>query len=247
MKKISELEALCQVTANHRCGYLSDQKARIQFIPLSAVTDEGQFSFLNEHGYRRSGNYIYRPVCQACSSCIPLRVLSKQFTPSHSQQRCWKKNQDLSVCCTKPYLNEERYQLYEKYINTRHRGGEMFPPSAEQFVDFLCESPQWCNFYEFRNKKGELLAITAVDHLYKGIAPIYTFFDAGSTSIKRSLGTFCILWLINYAKCNDIPYVYLGYWIKQCKKMVYKIKFKPCELLIQGQWCLSSQTSICDN
>lgn len=247
MKKSSDLESMCHVTPVHQCGYLPGEKACVQFIPLSVLADKAQFSFLNRSGYRRSGDYLYRPACQQCSACTPLRTISKQFIPSRSQQRCWKKNLDLSGSCTKAGLNQERYRLYEKYINIRHNDGEMFPPSVEQFTDFLCEGSKWCSFYEFRNKDKELLAVTVVDHLQEGIAPLYTFFDPDAALTQRGLGTFCVLWLINYAKHHDISYVYLGYWIEKCRKMVYKTKFKPYELLIQGQWCLPSQSDSCDD
>lgn len=239
MIKSSYLETIGQITPAHQCGYLPAEKACVRFIPLSVLIDEKLFSLLNENGYRRSGAYLYKPVCEACSACIPLRIRSMQFMPSRSQQRCWKKNQDLLVSSVKPGLNQERYALYKKYITLRHYNGEMYPPTVEQFTDFLCEKSRWCHFYEFRNTEKKLLAVSVVDHLCKAIAPLYTFFDPALN--HRGLGTFCVLWLINYAKLHDLSYVYLGYWIKQCQKMAYKTKFKPYELFIKGHWCIPLQ------
>lgn len=230
---------ICNKTPVHPCGYLPQKQAVTRFMPMGRVKDQKQFTQLNAAGFRRSGDYVYRPACPTCSACVPLRINSSSFIPNKSQKRCWKKNVDLSVSPEKAGFTKERYTLYEQYIHSRHADGDMFPPSKQQFIDFLCEGTSWCRFHEFRDTEGQLVAVTVVDHLTNGIAPIYTFFNPALS--KRGLGTYSILWLIEYTKDCQLFYVYLGYWIKKCGKMSYKCKFRPYELLRQGLWVQSKE------
>ena len=234
MKNLIRHQLACTKTPPHTCGYLPYKQATIGFIPLKQIETREHFTQLSADGFRRSGDYLYRPACDSCNACIPLRVLSQTFTPSKSQKRCWARNNDLEVSQENVGFTEERYTLYEKYIHSRHSDGDMFPPSKQQFLDFLCEGTKWCYLYEFREANGNLVAVTVVDHINNGIAPIYTFFSPEQPN--RSLGTYSVLWLIRYANSHHMPYVYLGYWIEKCKKMSYKCKFRPYELLKQGQW-----------
>jgi len=221
-------------TPIHTCGYLPEQQATIKFIPLDQVTNQALFTQLNAAGYRRSGDFIYRPSCIHCKACTPIRIKVSDFKRSKSQKRCWNKNKDIIVTKQKSEFTKEHYALYHHYIHTRHATGGMFPPSKEQFTDFLCEGNKWCSFFEFRLLDNTLVAVSVVDHLTHGIAPIYTFFSP--TFSHRSLGSFCILWLIDYSNQHSLDYIYLGYWIKKCDKMSYKCKFCPYELLKDGKW-----------
>ncbi|MDP1045215.1 hypothetical protein Q6332_29610, partial [Klebsiella pneumoniae] len=63
---------------------------------------------------------------------------------------------------------------------------------------------------------------------------VYTFYEP--TEERRSLGRFAILWQIGEALRLELEAVYLGYWIKNCKKMNYKTQYRPIELLINQRW-----------
>lgn len=144
-----------------------------------------------------------------------------------------KKNNDLQCTLVPAEFNESYYQLYARYVELRHKDGDMYPPSREQFISFLVEGATDSWFLEIR-KDGELLALAAIDMLDDGLSAIYTVFNPAHES--RSLGTFAVLWQIEEAKKREQPHLYLGYWIKQCQKMNYKTRFKPMEAFHDGQW-----------
>lgn len=81
---------------------------------------------------------------------------------------------------------------------------------------------------------GELVGLAAVDLLDDGLSAIYTVFAPELE--HRSLGTFAVLWQIEEAKRRELPHLYLGYWIKECRKMNYKTRFQPIEALRDGHW-----------
>ena len=155
------------------------------------------------------------------------------FLPNRSQRRTIKRNQDIHIELCDSILSQDAYKLYSKYITLRHADGDMYPPTREQYESFLNNALTCTEYYKFKYK-GKLLAVSVIDVLNDGISAIYTFFDP---DIKdRSLGSYSILWQVEYAKALSLNYVYLGYWIKDCQKMSYKSLFKPLQLYKKGHW-----------
>lgn len=226
-------------TPEHECSYLEGKTAKTLFVDPQAEISNDTYSQLSDLGFRRSGKHIYRPHCDECQACISVRIPLPPFRLSKSQKRIISKNKDLVVKLCEPRFSQEYYALYSRYINERHRDGDMFPPSLEQFTSFLVEGQEKTRFIEFRTKIGELLAVSVVDFLNQGMSAIYTFFDPSHD--KRSLGSYCILWQLQYCAENRLNYLYLGYWVRQCRKMNYKISFRPIEFLIDGHWTLIEQ------
>lgn len=221
-------------TAEHPCSYLDDKEATTLFIDPDADLDSAMYSQLSDYGFRRSGSHVYKPSCQTCQACTPVRVPVETFMPSKSQQRCIKRNSDLNVNAVNAIDTDEHFQLYEKYINARHQDGDMFPAKKDEYLSFL--SPQFgiTQYLEFRDPQNTLVALAVTDKLHQGLSAIYTFFDPDQE--KRSLGVYAILAQIEWAKENKQSYLYLGYWIKQCRKMNYKTQYSPFQLLINNQW-----------
>ena len=79
-----------------------------------------------------------------------------------------------------------------------------------------------------------LRMVSILDELQDGLSSVYTFFDPDVKA--ASYGTFNILWQIDNCVKNDRPFLYLGYWIGQSRKMAYKINFQPLDGLIEGRW-----------
>ncbi len=232
MTQLTELQFYA--TPEHDCSYISDLKAKTLFIDPKSDIDQKVYSQLSELGFRRSGTHIYRPHCEDCKSCISIRIPAKSFRMSKSQRRIYNRNKDLIATKTPTHFSDEHYALYEKYINTRHKDGDMYPPSKDQFKSFLVDSKQQSYFIEFRTPDGELQAVSNMDQLEGSHSAVYTFYNPSEP--KRSLGTFAILWQLEEIKKSALSYLYLGYWVEECQKMKYKTSFRPLELLISGRW-----------
>lgn len=231
MTDLAELKLFA--THPHKCGYLPDQKSTTVFVDPNTEMDGTLYNALSDYGFRRSGLHVYRPHCQNCQACIPIRIPVSEFTYSKSQRRCRNQNKDLEIITVESIDTDEHYALYEKYIHQRHHDGDMFPPNRDQFRDFLCSAWGITRFIEFR-LEGKLIAVSVIDQLERGISALYAFFD--DNHHKRSLGVFNILHLISRAKSLGLPYIYLGYWIRDCQKMAYKIDYRPFQLFIDNTW-----------
>src|SRR5690606_22555658 len=178
-------------------------------------------------------SHLYRPQCALCQACISCRIPVDHFYPNRSQRRCWQRNQDLTISVVSNINTDEHYDLYADYIIRRHSDGDMFPPSQTQYEAFLTSEWGVTQYLEFRLKE-KLIGVAVCDRLDDGLSAVYTFYDPDQ--IRRSLGVFAILAQIDKARALGLPHLYLGYWIKQCEKMRYKIQYRPLELLINRRW-----------
>jgi len=220
-------------TYPHNCSYLPGEQATTLFVDPSTPIDARIYSQLSYIGFRRSGPHLYRPHCAACNACVPARVPVAGFKPNRSQRRILARNSDLQAEVADDISTDEHFALYSRYISGRHRDGDMYPPDREQFNSFLTREWGTTRFVEFRDAE-RLLAVAVLDRLENGVSAIYTFYDPAESS--RSLGSFVILWQIGLARELGLPAVYLGYWIRNCRKMNYKTRFRPIELLTNGHW-----------
>lgn len=217
----------------HQCGYLDNRLEQSAFVHPDCVLTSQVYSQLIEHGFRRSGDLVYKPLCRQCSACIPVRIVVDDFRPSRSQKRILR-NQALISENIKPAVFEQtHYDLYLKYQQARHSGGGMANSSSEEYINFLSSS--WCNttFIEY-HIKDRLVAVAIFDQLNRALSAVYTFFDPDFS--QYSLGNYAVLWQIQYAKKLQLPWLYLGYWIKDCQKMSYKNKFRPFQAFIGEEW-----------
>ncbi|MDT4290323.1 arginyltransferase [Methylomonas sp. MO1] len=227
--------------SGHACGYLDDRLARSGFVHPSVEMDTALYSQLIVQGFRRSGDHVYKPYCETCQACVPTRLPVQAFQPDRKQKRCIKRNEQTRIVVKDAEFDPRHFQLYQRYLNARHdKPGEDTETTPDDYIKFLGSS--WCDtmFVEFLIG-GQLAGVAVVDVVTDGLSAVYTFFDPDFADY--SPGVYAVCWQIETAKQLGLEYVYLGYWIKDCRKMRYKIDYQPLSGLIDGQWqAISKQT-----
>jgi len=217
----------------HPCSYLPGRTATSLFLDPRQPLDSRQYAGFMRLGFRRSGDLVYRPHCRACNACIPVRIPVGRFRPDRGQRRIWKRNQELSVIARPPLYSAEHFELYKRYQAARHPGGGMDDPDPKKYINFLASQHIHTVFYEIRLQK-KLLGVAITDILPDGLSAVYTFFDPDEK--RRALGVFAVLWQVAQAAERQLPWLYLGYWIKECSKMAYKGSYHPLEIFHNGRW-----------
>ncbi|MBS3935610.1 MAG: arginyltransferase [Sulfuritalea sp.] len=220
-------------TSPHGCSYLPGRVARSQVAAPSHLIDTATYGDLVRIGFRRSGMFTYRPWCDHCRECVPVRIPIADFQPNRSQRRALARHGRL-IPREQPLLfREEHYALYQRYQQARHWGCGMDDDSREQYAHFLLETQVDSHLVEFR--EGDLLrAVCIIDRLRTGLSSVYSFYEPDVPG--AGYGNYAILWQI--ARCRDLglPHLYLGYWIRDSRKMTYKSLFRPLEALRNGRW-----------
>lgn len=219
-----------------RCPYLPDQ-FEVKLVTELALGDAGRdLERLSDAGFRRSHQFVYKPLCPSCQACVPVRIPVDRFTPGRGQRRNLMANADVKAAVVPAAVTGEQFTLFARYLQARHADGDMADMDFDDYRSMVEDSPVDTRLVEFRLKvSNELVGACLTDWMSNGISAVYSFFDPRHA--RRGLGTFMILWLVQEAARQGLPFVYLGYWIAGSRKMAYKTRFRPLEALApNGRW-----------
>lgn len=226
------------ITAPQPCPYIEGRIERKLFTSLQIEHPELLNNALSGQGFRRSQNILYRPACADCQACMSVRIRVSDNKPSKNQKRVLKKNAHLERVASTPWATEQQYELFSKYLSTRHAKGGMADMDIFEFAAMVEETPVTSRVIEYHDNSKPpsetLSAVCLTDILDDGLSMVYSFFDPDRD--KSSLGTYMILDHIQVARAAGLPYVYLGYWVPGSPKMSYKEKFTPLEVMRRGRW-----------
>ena len=224
------------ITKPFPCSYLENHEEQLLMLVDSERHAHTYYPILLERGFRRSGDQVYRPHCEACQACQSLRIPILRFKKSRSQRRIVNKNKAFTIKISEQPKNEY-YNLYETYINIVHCDGAMFPASIKQYNEFINSTWNKPLFIEIYDQE-KLISVSVTDQVQtknsKAWSAFYCFYDPNYRS--HSLGKFAVLSQISLAKAHNVDWLYLGYYIKQCQKMNYKTQFIPHQRFINNEW-----------
>ena len=232
--KTSLPEQVYYVLAESACPYLPGRRERKLITEVSGADASHRYSLLSRAGFRRSHHFAYRPACEGCAACVPVRVNAKRFAMTRSLKRVARLNAGLHVAEKTALATAEQYDMFNRYIASRHGDGEMAGMKLADYRGMVEHSRIDTRMVEFRDESARLAGACLVDWLGDGLSAVYSFFDPELE--RRSLGTHMVLWLIEAARSARLPYVYLGYWIQDAEKMAYKTRFQPLEAFGPAGW-----------
>lgn len=227
------------LTTAYPCSYLPGNLAQSLMASPQHLVNANIYNNLIQQGFRRSGDYAYRPHCPHCQACVSVRVILQDFKPNRSQKRAYKLHQNLTARILPITFDATHFALYSAYIKARHAEAEPVEnekteqTEIEQYRSFLCQSHVDSVMVEF-SENDQVKMVSLIDVVDDGISAVYTFFDTNDK--KASYGIYNIMWQIAWAKSLGLDFVYLGYWIKDSQKMVYKQQFLPQQRLINLVW-----------
>ena len=223
-------------TAPLPCPYVSGRLERKIVTELNGTDAETLHEALSRAGFRRSHSIAYTPACPGCNACIPVRIVAEEFEPDRTMRRVARANGGLVARAVPARATADQFRLFSRYQESRHSGGDMALMGFYDYRSMVEDSPIDTFIVEFRDTEGNLAAACLSDRMSDGLSAVYSFFDPDLAS--RSLGTFMVLWLVEEAHRLGLPYVYLGYWIAESRKMSYKTRFQPLEAFGPDGWKL---------
>ena len=221
-------------TLAQRCPYLPDRVESKVVTELAGPDAIDLHDKLTRAGFRRSHTLAYKPACPDCNACVPVRIPVDRFRQTRSFRRVAQRNADLTAEERPPRATDEQYELFARYQASRHGDGGMALMDYADYRSMIEDSTVDTMVVEFRDESGRLAAASLTDRLCDGLSGIYKFFDPDEA--QRSAGTYMVLWHVERARDLGMPYVYLGYWIADCRKMAYKTRFRPIEALGPAGW-----------
>ena len=228
------------VTSPAPCPYLPGRTERKVFTELKGANADQLNEALGRIGFRRSQTVAYRPSCLDCQACVSVRVAALEFKPSATQRKNLRRNSNLIATECRPWATDEQFELLLKYLSVRHPEGGMAAMDEMDYADMVEHTPVSSNMIEYRERDengepGRLVGACLTDRQADGLSMIYSFYDPDYKE-RSGLGNYIILDHIRRAAEEQIPYVYLGYWVEGSPRMQYKVRYRPLEKLGRDGW-----------
>jgi arginine-tRNA-protein transferase len=228
------------VTSPAPCPYLAGRTERKVFTELSGPHADTLHDALGRIGFRRSQTVAYRPSCVDCQACVSVRVAAEDFQPNATQRRNLKRNSDLVAVLCQPWATAEQFELLQRYLAARHPGGGMASMDESDFADMVEHTPVTSYVIEYREptadgRPGRLVGACLTDRQGDGLSMVYSFYEPEHDT-RTGLGNYIILDHIRRTAGDDLPFVYLGYWVDGSARMQYKVRYRPLERLTRDGW-----------
>ena len=231
-------------TAPLPCPYVTGRVERKVVTEITGPDADSLHDRLSRAGFRRSHNIAYAPVCPSCSACVPIRIDCRAFVPDRGHRRILRSNEGVDGFEVPARATSEQFNLFQRYQQARHGEGDMATMTFYDYRAMVEDTPIETLVIEFRDEADRLVGACLADRLGDGLSAVYSFF--APELAKRSLGSFTILWLIERAKALGLPYIYLGYWVPESRKMAYKARFRPSEILAGGNWRMLTDADLAE-
>ena len=232
-------------TAPLPCPYVPGRTERKVVTEIGGPEGEILHDRLSRAGFRRSHNIAYAPVCPGCGACVPIRIPVARFTPDRTLRRLARVNRHIVGREMPARATAEQFHLFQRYQQARHAEGDMATMSFYDYRAMIEDTPIDTFLVEFRDPDSQLVGACLTDRLGDGLSAVYSFFTPELD--RQSLGTWTVLWLVDQARASGQPFVYLGYWVPESRKMSYKARFRPSEILADGQWRDLTEADVIDS
>lgn len=228
------------VTSPSPCPYLPGRSERKVFTELKGPNAAQLNEALGRIGFRRSQTVAYRPSCLECQACVSVRIVADKFSPSATQRRNLRRNDDLVATECRPWATDEQFELLLKYLSARHPDGGMASMDEMDYADMVEHTPVTSHVIEYREpsqhgEPGRLIAACLTDRQDDGLSMIYSFYDPDHQT-RSGLGNYIILDHVRRAVEAGLPFVYLGYWVEGSSRMHYKVRYRPLQKLTNEGW-----------
>ena len=216
------------------CPYLPGKFERKVFTELWGDDAGRLHDALAAAGFRRSQGVVYRPLCDDCAACVPVRAVAKEFRPRKWMRRVVARTAHIEAGERPATATAEQFRLFRRYLSWRHADGGMMDMDFDDYRSMVEDTPVSTSMVEFREPGGRLVGACLTDAMADGLSMVYSF---SRPDLRRlSLGSAIVLWHIRRAAELGLDYVYLGYWIAESEKMAYKTRFAPIEALGPRGW-----------
>lgn len=213
------------------CPYLEGLRTKTRYRMIGRCSTE-EYRILLEHGWRRFGKLFFFPLCEGCDACKSVRIDVAGFTPTRSMKRVLAKNKNTALRIRRPSLTADHLRLYEKYHRdmVKRRSWDREHSSSEDYFNAFVDGYESFGYEFLYYHDGRLIGVGLVDVLREGVSAVYFYYDPDFRHL--SPGVFNVLTQIEVAKKNHIPYLYLGYMVKENQSLKYKERYQPLEEML---------------